>query len=59
MKTNRSFMQKTFVGLGAILIPGTSKYGTSLLLNALPSYRRLRLAEDLVCLVRKEKKDSG
>ena len=52
-------MQKTFVGLGAILIPGTSKYGTSLLLNALPSYRRLRLAEDLVCLVRKEKKDSG
>jgi len=30
----------------------TTKYGTSLLLNALPSYRRLRLAEDSLLLAR-------
>jgi len=30
----------------------TTRYGTSLLLNALPSYRRLRLAEDSLLLAR-------
>lgn len=30
----------------------TTKYGTSLILNALPSYRRLRLAEDSLLLAR-------